>query len=133
VKQIVLALLMLVPAAAQAQPQEIERSLVQRDQMTAEFAAQLRGSQDVRQLEVLHAQQLREALVPLSADPAIAQQLLPYQRGQMAQQRAQEYELRFAPPAARKSVSGTDLREPLALPGGPRAGVDSVAPDRLSR
>lgn len=116
-----------------AQQQEIQRALIQRDQQSAEFAAQLRGSQERAQLETLHARQLSEALMPLSADPTLANQLLPYQRGRMSEER----ELRLAPPlgmksAARKSGSGTDFRNPLPLPGGPRPGVDPVTPEGLS-
>ena len=127
-KRLVLAFAVLAPAAAQAQQQEIHRALIQRDQMTAEFAAQLRGGQDVRPLQALHAQQLREALVPLSSDPGLAQSLLPYQRGRMEQERAAIHELRFAAPLVR-----SEMQKPLALPGGPQAGVDPVAPDRLAR
>ena len=111
-----------------SQQQESHRALVQRDQQSAEFAAQLRGSQERIQLEALHARQLSEALVPLSSDPAVASQLLPYQRGRMAQER----ELRFAPPIVRKP-SDRKFEAPLPLPGGPRPGVDPVAPDSVSR
>jgi hypothetical protein len=112
-----------------AQQQEIHRALIQRDQQSAEFAAQLRGSQERAQLEALHARQLSEALVPLSLDPTLANALQPYQRARMSEERV----LCFAPPAGIKSVPDPDLRAPLPLPGGPRPGVDPVTPDGLGR
>jgi hypothetical protein len=125
-----------VAAPAAAQQREMNRAVIERDQQSAEFAARLRG-QDTRALENLHARQLREALVPLSPNPDIARQLLPYQRGIMAQERARE--IAAAPQAA---VAGghvrfdspvfarppADVRAPLPLPGGPQPGVDPVAP-----
>src|SRR4051812_22523623 len=80
-RQVFLPLLVAALASpALAQQQELQRAVVQRDQQSAEFAAQLRGGQDLKRLENLHAQQLRETLVPLSPDAALAGQLLPYQR-----------------------------------------------------
>jgi hypothetical protein len=128
-------LLFAVSGSAFCQQQDIQRALIQRDQQSAEFAAQLRGSPDLRELETLHSAQLRDSLVPLSPDPVLSGQLLPYQRERMAQDR----ELHFAPPAVRgdsvrgKSGSEPDLRAPLPLPGGPRPGVDPVTPEGLSR
>jgi hypothetical protein len=126
-------LLFAVSGSAFCQQQDIQRALIQRDQQSAEFAAQLRGSSDLGQLEALHAAQLRDALVPLSPDPTLAGQLLPYQRERMAQDR----ELRFAPPVVRgesgKSGSEPDLHAPLPLPGGPRPGVDPVTPEGFGR
>lgn len=128
-------LLFAVSGSAFCQQQEIQRALIQRDQQSAEFAAQLRGSRDLQQLETLHAAQLRDALVPLSPEPVLASQLLPYQRDRMAQDR----ELRFAPPVVRgesvrgKSGSEPDLHAPLPLPGGPQPGVDPVTPDGQRR
>jgi hypothetical protein len=50
---------------------------------------------------------------------------------------AQERELRFAPPVVRgqspSKAAAENLREPLALPGGPRPGVDPVTPDGIPR
>ncbi len=128
-----LAFVLLLAGAAStpAQEREIHRALVQRDQMTAEFAAQLHGASNPRDLELLHARQLGETQLPLSGDPALAEQLLPYQRARMEQERG--VLLQFAPPVVRKSVSDTDIAEPLALPGRPRAGVDAVAPHGLGR
>ena len=126
-------LLVAVSGSARCQQQEIQRALIQRDQQSAEFAAQVRGAPDLQQLETLHAAQLREALVPMSPEPTITAPLLPYQRERMAQDR----ELRFAPPVVRGASPSknptADLRAPLALPGGPRPGVDSVTPDGVPR
>ena len=128
-----LFVLLLFSGYSVAQQQEINRALIQRDQQSAEFAAQLHGSQERAQLETLHAQQLSEALTPLSPDPTLANQLLPYQRSRMSEER----ELRLAAPQGTKSTVGksasdTDFRAPLPLPGGPRPGVDPVTPDGLS-
>ena len=109
-----------------AQDQEIQRALIQRDQQSTQFAAQLRGPEARAQLEALHARQLSEGLPPLSPDPALAAQL---QRGRMSEQ----HELRFAPPRGIESAPAPAARAPLPLPGGPRPGVDPVAPDGVSR
>ncbi len=128
--RLLLLLALLVPCGVSfAQQQEIQRALIQRDQQSAEFAAQLRGSQDRAQLDTLHARQLSEALVPLSPDPTLAGQLLPYQRSRMSEER----ELRFAPPRGIKPAPDPSSRAPLPLPGGPRPGVDPVTPDGVSR
>jgi hypothetical protein len=122
-------LVLLAPCALSfAQQQEIQRALIQRDQQSAEFAAQLRGSQERIQLESLHARQLSEALMPLGPEPALAAPLLTYQRSRMAAER----ELRFAPPIVRNPAD-RKLEAPLPLPGGARAGVDPVTPDSVSR
>jgi hypothetical protein len=126
-------LLLLISGSALCQQQEIQRALIQRDQQSAEFAAQVRGGRDLQQLEALHAAQLREALIPASPEPTVAAPLLPYQRERMAQDR----ELRLAPPVVRSdsttAKSAETLREPLPLPGGPRSGVDPVTPDGIPR
>lgn len=127
--RVALLLLLAAPTMALGQEGEIQRALVQRDQMTAEFAAQLKGAPGVRELQALHARQLSETQRPPGADPALAQAFLPYQRARMEEERRV---LQLAPPVARKSVSDTDLR-PLALPGGARRGVDPVAPEGLGR
>lgn len=115
---------LLVGAGAWAQSPEseraIQRALIQRDQQSAEFAAQLRGSQDLSELQSLHAQQLRDAQLPLGADPAVASRLLPYQRERMAQERV----FRLAPPVVRVP----NAQPPLPLPGGPKPGVEPVTP-----
>jgi len=131
----VVLLLFAVSGSAFCQQQDIQRALIQRDQQSAEFAAQLRGSQDLQRLQTLDAAQLRDAQVPLSPDPGLAARLLPYQRGQMAQER--EGELHFAPPVVRgelaRGKSAPDVHVPLPLPGGPRPGVDPVTPEGLPR
>jgi hypothetical protein len=125
--------MLVVSGSALSQQQEIQRALIQRDQQSAEFAAQVRGGSSLQQLETLHAAQLRDALVPMSPEPTVAAPLLPYQRDRMAQER----ELRFAPPVVRgqspSKAAAENLREPLALPGGPRPGVDPVTPDGIPR
>jgi len=83
-------------------------------------AAQIRRPQEARELQSLHAGQLRDAQQPLSADPAMATQLLPYQRERMAEERV----LRLSPPIVRVAPS----EPPLALPGRPKPGVEPVTP-----
>jgi hypothetical protein len=117
------AALALLPQLALASDQEIQRALIQRDQQSAEFAAQVRG-QDVRPLQELHARQLQEAGRPLNPDPEVARQLRPYERERMAAE--SRYVLRFSPPVERKrSGSDPDLG-PLPLPGGPPHGVEPI-------
>src|SRR5712691_3519639 len=111
-----------LPAVAQEQSmqREFQRALIQLDQRSAEFAAQLRG-QDTKELQNLHASQLRDAGRPLNPDPEVARQLLPYERTRMGEDR----ELRLPPPIVRVPQPAY---EPLPLPGGPRHGVEPVAP-----
>ena len=124
-----LALAVMLAGPAAAQQQEIHRALIQRDQQSAEFAAQLKGGYEARaQLETLHTRQLGEATVPLSPNPALASTLLPYQRENMARER----ELRFAPPVVRTRAA-PEIERALPLPGGPRPGVDPVTPEGVAR
>ncbi|MGH8732162.1 MAG: hypothetical protein ACREVB_00570 [Burkholderiales bacterium] len=104
-------------AAADDQMRQVQRALIQRDQQSAEFAAQVRG-QDVGRLQRLHAGQLRDALQPMHVDPGIDRGLMPYQRERMAQER----ELVFPPPVVRAQAP----EPPLPLPGGLRHGVDPI-------
>jgi hypothetical protein len=100
--------------AADPTEQAIQRALIQRDQQSAEFAAQLQG----RSLDALHARQLLEP----------ASQFRGYDRSRMAQER--EAVLQLPPPVV------TALRKPeapLPLPGGPRPGVDPVTPQSLGQ
>jgi hypothetical protein len=90
-------------AAADEQMRQVQRALIQRDQQSAEFAAQVRG-QDVARLQQLHEMQLRE--------------VKPGQRERLAQER----ELVFPPPVVRAKTS----EAPLPLPGGLRHGVDPI-------
>ena len=100
---------------------EIQRSVIQRDQQSAEFAARVRGENTSR-LEQLHARQLSDVYRPLHADPEIARQLQPYQRQQMADERT----LVLPPPA---QTIRKPPQKPLPLPGGPRVGVQLVPPE----
>jgi len=119
-------LLALAPAVASPQQQDIQRALIQRDQQSAEFAAQLKGGIEARrQLELLHEQQLREAGQPLGPRPDVARPLLPYQRERMTQDR-EGYLLRLPPPVARPQRPRPE-DAPLPLPGGPRPGVEPIA------
>ena len=93
---------------------EIQRSLIQRDQQSAEFAARVRG-EDTARLEQVHARQLAEVYRPLQTE------LRPYQRQKMAEERA----LVLPPPT---EMLRKPAEKPLPLPGGPRRGVELVAP-----
>jgi hypothetical protein len=119
VKFFITALLAGIAGVASADPTEqaIQRALIQRDQQSAEFAAQLQG----RSLDALHARQLLEP----------ASQFHGYDRQSMAQER--EAVLQLPPPVVRKSGSDPDFRSPLPLPGGPRPGVDRVTPQSLGQ
>ena len=98
--------------AAVGQEQEIQRSVIQRDQQSAEFAARLRGA-DVSALQQLHARQLIEVTtVPLQTE------LRPYQRQKMANERV----LALPPPVTMVKP----LLKPLPLPGGPKHGVEPI-------
>ena len=103
-----------VCCATAAQEQELERqvqrALIQRDQQSAEFAAQLRRYS----LEALHQRQFLEL--------GTAQQPGPYERGRMARER-DAFVLRFSPPSV---TTVKPLYAPLPLPGGPRHGVDPI-------
>lgn len=115
----------LAPLTASANDIEIQRSVIQRDQQSAEFAARVRG-QDTTRLEQLHARQLSEVYrPPLHPDPEVARQLQPYQRQKMADERT----LVLPPPTAtlRKPPEKPSVN-PLPLPGGPRPGVELVPP-----
>jgi hypothetical protein len=116
--------LTILASTANAQEQEIQRALIQRDQQSAEFAARARG-QDTSALEQLHARQLRDATLPLNPDPAIARQLEGYQRQKAADERA----LAFPPPVI-QAVRPPEppVSKPLPFPGGERKGIDPVPP-----
>ena len=92
----------------------VQRALVERDQRSAEFAARLHG----RSLDALHARQLLE---PASQFPE-------YDRSRMAQER--EAVLQLPAPVVRAPQKP---QAPLALPGGPRPGVDPVAPQSFGQ
>jgi len=113
--------LTILASTANAQEQEIQRALIQRDQQSAEFAARVRG-QDTTALEQLHARQLRDAVLPSNPDPAIARQLEGYQRQKAADARV----LAFPPPVVRSPEA--PVSKPLPFPGGERKGIDPVPP-----
>ena len=121
-----LSFLFLLPVLAAAQQRDFQRALIQRDQQSAEFAAQLKGGVEARkQLEQLHEQQLRDTRAPLSVSPDVARELLPYQRERMSEER-DGYVLRLPPPVVRPSREGA-AASPLPLPGGLRPGVEPIA------
>ena len=109
------------PASAPvyAQQQDIQRALIQRDQQSAEFAAQVRGAQGA--LDELHARQLQHATQPLSVSPDASRELLDYQRQTMATER-EAHILRLPPPVVR-----SESLKPLPLPGRPAPGVEPIA------
>jgi hypothetical protein len=117
---------LLLNSSLSAQEREIQRALVERDQMSAEFAARANGVAP-QALSDLHARQLRDVMaIPVSPEKR------PYQRARMADERV----LLLSPPTRksgsepdlRKSGSAPDFNAPLPLPGGPRGGVDPVLP-----
>ena len=103
-----------------AQQQDIQRALIQRDQQSAEFAAQVRGAQGA--LDALNARQLQQATQPMSVSPEVSQELFGYQRQTMTRER-DAYVLRLPPPIVR-----SESLKPLPLPGRPAPGVQPVAP-----
>ena len=99
-------------AAVQAQ-----RSVIQRDQQSAEFAARARGA-DTTQLERLNARQLSEV---------VTQPMPEHLRGYQRQKMAEERTLVLPPPV----VTVPQEREKaetraLPLPSGTRPGVDPI-------
>ena len=119
-------LLLLAAGAALAQDgspsRDIQWALIQRDQQSSEFAAQVRGGVEARHsLEGLHERQLRER------SPTTAHELLPYERQRFSSE--SENLLRLTPPVERPA--GDVLLNPLALPGRPRPLVEPVAPPGL--
>jgi len=121
------ALLLLAPLAAGAQQAAheaaIQRALIQRDQQSADFAAQIRGGEEARrQMELLHAQQLRE-----NPRPGTPRELMPYERQRLSSE--SDNVLRLTPPVTRPSADA--LLKPLPLPRGPRPAVEPVAPPSL--
>ena len=94
--RVALLALALAAATVHADDRDVQRALLQRDQMSAEFAS---GAQR-GELETLHQRQLLD----LSVSPQPAD----YLRGRMAQEREQV------------------LRRPLPLPGRPLLGNDPI-------
>jgi hypothetical protein len=113
-----------VPALAQL-PQhqvEIQRALIQRDQQSADFA---RGTSPAR--DGLNARQLRDAGQPLSPDPTVARELLPYQRETMAREREMFPPLNDRPLPAAKPAPKVGKGLPLPGSGGPPQVVEPIA------
>jgi hypothetical protein len=112
------AVLAALPSAAQEI--EIQRSVIQRDQQSAEFAARVRGA-DTAALQQLHARQLTEVMtIPVQTE------LRPNQRQTMANER----ELVLPPPPMLvKQPEKPAPSSPLPLPGGPKHGVDPIPVD----
>jgi hypothetical protein len=100
--------MLLFAGNAVADNREIQRALIQRDQQSAEFAA--RGIEARRAMETLNANQLRDAGRPLSPDPVIARELLPYERQTMARERM------MLPPIDQPAKIALPP-QPLPLPG----------------
>ena len=109
---LVLLFLPFASLAQQPHEQEVQRALIELDRRSAEFS---RGQ--APSPVPPHVGQ------PLSADPEIARQLRPYERMRMAEQG--EHVLQLPPPAIQPD-RGSSSSKPLALPGGPKAGVDPV-------
>jgi hypothetical protein len=100
----------------------VQRALIQRDQQSAEFAAQIRGGVDARRaMETLHERQLRER------NPDTSHELMPYERQRLSSQ--SQTLLRLTPPIERPAAD--PLSRPLPLPGGLRPGVEAIAPPSL--
>jgi hypothetical protein len=115
-----LAVVFSLPAFAQlTQGQvEIQRALIQRDQQSAEFAT--RGVEARRAMENLNANQLRDAGLPLSPDPVIARELLPYQRQTMARERMMlppiDQPAKFTPPPQALPLPGSGGPPSIVVP-----------------
>ena len=86
-------ILLLLALPAFAQEPEVQRALIERDQMTQEFAARLRGAPliELQRLENLSARQQLEVRKDLPPE------LRPYER----QSAARELVLQFPPPVVR--------------------------------
>jgi len=112
-----------LPAAVFSQiPQqqiEIQRALIQRDQQSADFAR--RGNEN------LNAQQLRDAGRPLNSDPAIARELLPYERQQMQRDREMLPSMGDRPLADKKAAPTPYPPLPLPGSGGPPSVVVPIS------
>jgi hypothetical protein len=116
-------ILLVFAVPAFAQEQEAQRALMQRDQQSAEFALQLRQSQETpsphhlverHRLENLSSQQL------LQVGKDTPQELRPYERQKSADERV----LLFAPPVVRARLP----QEPLPLPAQMPEAASPVGP-----
>ena len=117
--RLLVALLVFLPFAAYCNDPAVEaqRSVIQRDQQSAEFAARTRGA-DTSRLEQLNARQLSEVVtLPMP------EHLRDYQRQRMSEERA----LVLPPPVANvpREREKSETRA-LPLPSGTRPGVDPI-------
>jgi hypothetical protein len=112
------AALALAPLAALGNGNELEtqRSVIQRDQQSAEFAARVRGA-DTTRLEQLNARQLSEVMTQ-----PVPQYLQGYQRQKMADERV----LALPPPVVTSQRPPEKPAPALPLPSGTRPGVDPI-------
>jgi hypothetical protein len=115
----VVALLVFLPFTAHGNDPAVEaqRSVIQRDQQSAEFAARAHGA-DTTRLERLNARQLSEVVTQ-----PMPEHLRDYQRQKMAEERA----LVLPPPVVTvpREREKAETRA-LALPSGTRPGVDPI-------
>lgn len=125
--RLLVALLAFLPVTAYCDDPAVEaqRSVIQRDQQSAEFAARARGpasaragDADTTRLEQLNARQLSEVVTQ-----PMPEYLRDYQRQKMADERA----LVLPPPVvtAPKERAKAETRA-LPLPSGTRPGVDPI-------
>ena len=104
----------LASLAQQPHEREIQRALIELDRRGADFASGTPSPPlDPHAGRALHP------------DAEIARQLRPYERMKTAEER-HVYVLRLPPPVV------LEEGKPLALPGGPQAGVDPVAAPRTA-
>ena len=121
--RLLVAVLVLLPVNAYCNDPAVEaqRSVIQRDQQSAEFAARVRGA-DTTRLEQLHSEQLRDAGRPLDPDPRVARELRPYERQRMADERV----LVLPRPVVRTPPAPENEPRPITLPSQPRTLVDPI-------
>jgi hypothetical protein len=117
--RVLAAVLVFLPLAGYCDDPAVEaqRSVIQRDQQSAEFAARARGA-DTTRLEQLNARQLSEVVtLPMP------EHLRDYQRQRMSEERA----LVLPPPVVtvRREREKSETRA-LPLPSGTRPGVDPI-------
>jgi hypothetical protein len=107
----------LLCAAQQPHEREIQRAIIELDRRSADF------SNSGRPLEPQVGQ-------PLHPDPEVARQLRPYERLRIAEE-DRRHVLQLPPPVVQEKRTEKG-EKPLPLPGGPRPGVDPVAPPRVA-
>ena len=117
--RLLVAVLVLLPVNAYCNDPAVEaqRSVIQRDQQSAEFSARARGT-DTTRLEQLNARQLSDVVtLPMP------EHLRDYQRQRMSEERA----LVLPPPVVTvpREREKSETRA-LPLPSGTRPGVDPI-------